>query len=115
MKDGSEIAGLPKEGFLKVGSQKTESLTGQQRTALIRKGNELFNAGEVERAKRIFLTTGYADGIIRVGDAYYKKRDPLEAFRMYWMAPAPDKRAEMIEKMALIVHRWLKEDGSRPQ
>ena len=104
------ISGIPKEGFIKVGRQTNTSLSGEQKTALIRKGNELFNAGQIDQAKRIFLTTGYTDGLVRVGDYYYKKQDLFEAIRMYWLAPAPDKKLLIVEQMASTVQRWLKED-----
>lgn len=105
------VAGIPEEGFLKVTRQKLVSLSDAQKAALIRKGNELFNAGKVEQAKRIFLTTGYTDGLVRVGDYYYKRLDLFEAIRMYWLAPAPDKKQLIVEQMASTVHRWLNEDG----
>lgn len=105
------IAGIPEEGFLKVARQDRAPLSGGQKTALIRKGNELFNAGKIDQAKRIFLTTGYTDGLVRVGDYYYKRQDLFEAIRMYWLAPAPDKKEMIVELMASTVHRWLKEDG----
>jgi len=107
-----ELSGIPKEGFIKVSSPKATSLSGKQKTALIRKGNELFNAGDYEGAKRIFLTTGYTDGIIRMGDHYFKAKEPLEALRMYWMAPAPDKKEMVLENMARVLHRWLREAKS---
>lgn len=109
------LAGIPREGFLKVGRKASTSLSGPQKAALIRKGNELFNAGHVEQAKRIFLTTGYADGITRLGDYYYQKRDLYEALRMYWLAPAPEKKDKIVEMMASTVHQWLNEDGGSPQ
>lgn len=105
----AEPAGIPKEGFIKVSSPKAAPLSGQQKTALIRKGNELFNAGDYEAAKRIFLTTGYTDGIIRMGDHYVKANEPLEALRMYWIAPAPDKKELILEGMSRVLHKWLKE------
>lgn len=105
------IAGIPKEGFIKTGRPKQANLTAQQKAALIRKGNELFNAGNLEQAKKVFLTTGYTDGIVRIGDYYYKKNELFEAFRMYWLAPAPDKKDLMISMMATTVQKWLKEDG----
>ncbi|HUZ17211.1 MAG TPA: hypothetical protein VMV68_02415 [Spirochaetia bacterium] len=110
MERRKEVAGIPPVGFLKIGNERNTSLTSAQKTALIRKGNEFFNAGDIERAKRIFLTTGYSDGLMRLGDHYFKSSDPLEAFRMYWLAPALDKKEMMVERMAAIVHRWLKED-----
>jgi hypothetical protein len=100
---------MPKEGFIKLTSEANRSLSGQQRTALIRKGNVLFNQGKVDMAKRIFLTAGYTDGLIRLGDYYYKRRQPLEAFRMYRLAPYKSSAEKMVEKMAMILRSWLKE------
>lgn len=105
------LAGIPKEGFIKVGRLAPTSLSGAQKAALIRKGNAMFNAGQVEQAKRIFLTIGYTDGLTRIGDHYFQKRDLFEAIRMYWLAPAPDKKKRIVEMMASTVHQWLKEDG----
>jgi hypothetical protein len=96
----------PDPGFQKV----TQApVTPQDRAALIRKGNQLFNEGRIDDAKRIFLTVGYGDGLIRLGDWYDKKKRPLEAFRMYWLASEPGKTQAMIEKMAAVVRMWLKE------
>ncbi len=104
------LKNIPKEGFLKVTKSPEQQLDNDKRIALIRKGNELFNRGEIELAKRIFITTGYSDGLIRIGDLYMEQNLPLEAFRMYYMAPYPKKVNEMLEKMAAIVRKWLKEE-----
>ncbi len=101
---------IPGEGFLKVGSKKNTDLTIEQKAALNRKGNELFNKKEFEKAKRIFLTTGYTDGIIRIGDYHYQNNEVLEAFRMYILAPAQDKKEMLIGKMAVVIQLWLKEE-----
>lgn len=100
----------PAPGFVKVAAERRQGLTPQQKTALIRKGNELFNGGNVLEAKRIFLTVGYSDGLIRVGDYHMSRSEPLEAFRMYWLAPDRAKSEPMIEKMAQIVQVWLRAD-----
>lgn len=100
---------LAAPGFLKTGSPPSRTVSSEQRTALVRKGNQLFNAGNVEQAKRVFLTTRYTDGIIRVGDYYMKNNKPLEAFRMYWLAPERRKSEQLIEKMAGVVRTWLEE------
>lgn len=102
------LKNIPHDGFIKLASQKIAALTAEQRVGLIRRGNEFFNKGEVEQAKRIFLTTGYSDGITRIGDYYYREKNYLEAFRMYAMAPAPTKKDSMIESMAMVVRHWLK-------
>lgn len=102
---------MPAEGFIKITDSRVKGLSSEQRTLLIRKGNEFFNAGNIEQAKRIFLTTGYSDGLIRVGDYCLEKNDPFEALRLYKLAPAPDKAEAIIEKMALAIRQWI--GGSR--
>lgn len=102
---------LAAPGFVKTASPSGPSLSAQQRTILIRKGNELFNAGNIEQAKRIFVTAHYTDGIIRIGDYHMKHSDPLEALRMYRLAPERAKSEYLIERMAGVVRSWLKESG----
>lgn len=98
-----------REGFLKTKRSDSSRISGSDKTALIRKGNEFFNGGDYEKAKRIFITTGYSDGLIRLGDYYAGKSEPLEAFRMYWMAPAPDKVDYYLERMSKVIKKWMKE------
>ena len=43
-------------------------IDGTQKVILNRKGNVLFNSGDIEGARRIFMTTGYTDGLVRIGD-----------------------------------------------
>ncbi len=101
----------PLSGFIKVSQDRRPTLSSEQRTQLVRKGNELFNAGKLAEARRIFLTAGYSDGLIRLGDHYYKKKQPLEAFKMYWQASASDRIDQMVEQMAGVVRQWLQEDA----
>ena len=101
------------EAFLKVSQKNLPPLTAQQKAVLVRKGNELFNGGKIEEAKRLFLTVGYSDGLIRLGDLYYKRNQPLEAFRMYWLAPDTRKRDMMVERMAAIIRKWLREGRTK--
>jgi hypothetical protein len=100
----------PLPGFVKVSAGNRPQLTKEQRATLIRRGNEFFNAGRYEDAKRIFLTVGYSDGLSRLGDLYQKRNEPLEAFRMYWQAPDRKKSEQMIEQMADVLRHWLAED-----
>ena len=58
-----------------------------QKAALNRKGNVLYNSGDIEGARRIFITTGYSDGLVRIGDHYNSKGRALDALKMYWIAP----------------------------
>jgi len=107
------IKGIPKEGFLKISLPEQARLSSNDRIALIRKGNELFNAGRIEDAKKIFITTRYGDGLTRIGDYYMGRKDQLEALRMYWIAPAPQKRERLVEKAAGIVRTWMMEGSSK--
>ncbi len=104
------LKAIPREGFLKVASQKRTDISASDRSVLIRRGNEMFNAGMFDQAKKVFLTTGYSDGIIRLGDHYYNQSDHMEALRMYWLAPAPEKVEQMIERMTSIIQGWMGED-----
>lgn len=102
---------LASPGFTKVGPDTGPQLTSQQRSAIIRKGNELFNAGRIDEAKRIFITARYSDGLIRLGDHYTRNNEHLEAFRMYWLAPERRKVDTLVERMAGVVRGWLEESN----
>lgn len=109
MKSDEVLRKLPQEGFLKVSRDRAVSLPDEKKVALIRKGNELFNQKQYDLAKRIFLTVGYTDGLIRLGDLYLQEKKPLEALRMYWLAPDARKVSAMIESSAKVIQNWLKE------
>lgn len=103
------LSQMPREGFLKTTVSVRKDLSPQQRVQLIRRGNEFYNKGDDEMAGRIFLTLGYKDGITRLGDRFYERGEPLEALRMYRAAGAEAKVSEMVEQMAQVVKKWLKE------
>jgi hypothetical protein len=109
MKWDEVLQKLPREGFLKVSRDQKVSLPDGTRIALIRKGNEAFNRQQYDLAKRIFLTAGYTDGLVRLGNHYLDQENPLEALRMYWLAPYPRKVDEIIAKSAEVIKKWLKE------
>ena len=101
------------EGFLKITVQKpagAAKLAESERVALIRKGNELYNLKKYDLARKIFVTTAYADGLIRLGDLYLKHSKPLEAFRMYLQAPDRKKVEAMLEKSGAVLRHWLSQD-----
>jgi hypothetical protein len=106
---------LPPGGFLKTSGEGTAALSREKRAALIRKGNELFNKGEMALAQKIFITTKYSDGLIRLGDHYVKGGRPLDALRVYWIAPAPVKAAALVEKIAQVMKQWLAEGKAETQ
>ena len=80
------------------------------KAVLNRKGNILFNNGEVEQARRIFMTTGYSDGLIRTGDHYSSKGLYMDALRMYWIAPDRNKAEPIIIRLSHIIQSLIKED-----
>lgn len=103
------LKSLPPEGFLKVTRPPAADVTSEQKVQLIRKGNELFAKGEWEAARKIFVSTHYSDGMIRLGDRYAQQKDYLSAFQMYKLAPAPDRAEAMILKLTAVLQNWLKE------
>ncbi|MDR2150292.1 MAG: hypothetical protein LBO67_05655 [Spirochaetaceae bacterium] len=99
------------QGFFKttVDGTARAMLDAAQKAALNRKGNVLYNAGDIEGARRIFLTTGYSDGIARIGDYYRSKGRQLDALRMYLIAPDRKKADAIIEKLASVIQTLLDE------
>lgn len=110
MKPDEALLKIPKEGFLKLTMERA-ALASETRSALVRRGNELLNQGKHELAKRIFLTTGYADGLVRLGEVYEKQGKALEAFRMYWLAKNRKKTDPAVEQMAAVLRHWLEDTG----
>jgi hypothetical protein len=98
------------QGLIKTVDCPIPGVESDRKVKLNRKGNELFNRGEVETARRIFQTTGYSDGLIRVGDRYLAERKPVDALKMYWLAKDERRTEELIGKMALVIQNLLNEE-----
>ncbi|MDR2481095.1 MAG: hypothetical protein LBD07_02220 [Spirochaetaceae bacterium] len=81
-----------------------------QKAALNRRGNALFNSGKIEDARRIFITTGYSDGLSRIGDYYKKKGSLIDALRMYWTAHDRKKSEEICMELSIFIKGLIKED-----
>ena len=90
------------------------AIDGADKATLNRKGNILFNSGDIEGARRVFLTTGYSDGLARVGDYYMSKGRSLDALRMYWIAPDRVKAEPIINQLAGIIQTLLSDEGNEP-
>ena len=97
-------------GFIKLTDFPVSGLSSEQKVLLNRKGNVLFNQGDIEGAKRIFVTTGYSDGLTRVGDNYFEKKEELNALKMYLLAHNKKKSDPLIEKIAGLVSIMLKDE-----
>jgi hypothetical protein len=98
---------LKEAGFLKA----VRPLPGDTKAALNRKGNELFNSGDIDAARRIFVTTGYSDGLIRIADLRMAEGDSVSAVKLYMAAGAKEKAAVIIEKMAQAISYLIEKDN----
>jgi hypothetical protein len=93
--------------FIKTAAR--PAMDSAQKAALNRRGNVLYNQGDIEGARRVFLTTGYSDGLVRVGDYYKSKGRFLDALRMYWMAPDKKKSEEIIVELSGLIRKLIRE------
>ncbi|MDR0785640.1 MAG: hypothetical protein LBE74_07150 [Treponema sp.] len=91
--------------FIKTSQQLP--ITSAQKVILNRKGNVLFNEGNIEGAKRVFLTTGYSDGLSRIGDYYKSQGKLLDALRMYWRAPDRNKAEIIIVQLSAVIKNLI--------
>jgi hypothetical protein len=81
------------------------------RAQLIREGNQAFNAGDIRKARELFLKTSYQDGLVRLGDHFmYDRRLPMLAFGYYKKAGRQDKVDEIFQRMVMALSEWLGKD-----
>lgn len=85
------------------------NITEKERVELIRKGNQLFNEGHIKKAGRIFETIKYVDGLIRIGDYYYKKRETIFALLYYQKAGYRVGMKQIISNIVNVFITWLRE------
>jgi hypothetical protein len=97
-----------------VKTAESPPINSAQKAALNRKGNVLYNSGDIEGARRIFLTTGYSDGLSRIGDYYKSRGRGLDALRMYWIAPDRTKSDPIIMKISTMVKDLIHEEEDHP-
>lgn len=98
------------EGLIKSTDAPRDDLEAASKVQLNRRGNELFNSGDIEGARRLFQTSGYSDGLIRVGDWYRDRNRSVEALKMYRLAHDDKRSGALIEKMAFVVQNLLHEE-----
>ncbi len=91
-------------------------MDSKERVELIRRGNELFNNGEINKAAALFVKTGYRDGLTRIADhLFYDKRQPLYALKYYRMVNRQDKVQEIFERMAFALGKLLGKETAPTQ
>ena len=78
------------------------------RSALIRKGNELFNQKDIDGAYRCYLTASYFGGIEKIADYYnfILKEDS----NLGGNVRAKQKLDKLSESVVKVLRKWLKED-----
>ena len=95
--------GSDSKHFIKVTENALTPLSSEQKVVLNRRGNQLFNEGFINEAQRIFVTTGYSDGLTRVGDYYIAHDNTLEALRMYCLAKNKRKSDPIIDSLVRLI------------
>ncbi|HNZ26977.1 MAG TPA: hypothetical protein PLG34_10725 [Spirochaetota bacterium] len=96
--------------MIKKGNDKKRTVDSKTRVQLIRKGNEFFTEGNIPAAEKIFLTTDYKDGLVRLGDYYMGKSDIEKACDMYFKSENSSKIEEFCKYSAKVIQKWLKDD-----
>ncbi|MCR5698256.1 MAG: hypothetical protein K6G52_01315 [Treponemataceae bacterium] len=96
--------------FIRLTDNSSSNLTAEQKVILNRKGNELFNEGKINEARKLFITTGYSDGLTRCGDVEAKQNRELEALKLYWLAHNKRKSEPLIDKISTLISLLLKEE-----
>ncbi len=85
-------------------------IDSETRAALIRKGNECMNRGDIDMAERIFVTACYADGLKRLAEYHFRKKKNIKkAVELYRLAGGKEEEA-MYELIAMGIKRLLAED-----
>ena len=97
------------EGFIKVTDNPVAGLTPEQKVILNRKANAMFNNGNIEDARRIFITTGYSDGLTRVGNYYMEKNQSLKALKVYYLAHNNRGTQPIYETIAKVIENLINE------
>ena len=92
------------------------------RSALVRKGNELFNQNDIEGAYRCYLTASYYGGIEKVADYYnFEKKNFIKAMQLYKFIMKEDsnlggnirakqKLDKLSESVVKVLRKWLNKD-----
>lgn len=94
--------------FIKSSDLPSGTLSIQQKALLNRKANIFFNEGNYQAAQRIYITTGYSDGLTRIGDILYKKGEILAAFKQYLLARNKQKSEIILVQLANLISKIIK-------
>lgn len=109
MKDLKILTENPSRGgFIKTSDEPNKTLDSQQKAVLNRKANMFFNEGDFLSAQRIYITTGYSDGLSRIAEKYKENNKELDALKFYWLAHNKRGSEPIIEKLAQLITNIIK-------
>lgn len=108
--DNAIFENFPDDGLIKTVDEPNAELTSEQKAQLNRRGNMLFNQGDIETSRRIFQTTGYSDGLRRVGESYLEAKRPVDALKMFKLSHDEARSAELIGIAALAIRKMLEQE-----
>ena len=98
------------------------SIDDKTKSALIRKGNELFNERKIEEAYRCYLTASYFGGIEKIADYYnFEGKNFIKAMQLYKFILKEDsnlggnirakqKLDALSQSVAKVLQKWLNDD-----
>lgn len=98
------------------------SIDDKTKSALIRKGNELFNERKIEEAYRCYLTASYFGGIEKIADYYnFESKNFIKAIQLYKFILKEDsnlggnirakqKLDTLSQSVAKVLQKWLNDD-----
>lgn len=98
------------------------SIDDKTKSALIRKGNELFNERKIEEAYRCYLTASYFGGIEKIADYYnFESKNFIKAMQLYKFILKEDsnlggnirakqKLDTLSQSVAKVLQKWLNDD-----
>lgn len=98
------------------------SIDDKTKSALIRKGNELFNERKIEEAYRCYLTASYFGGIEKIADYYnFESKNFMKAMQLYKFILKEDsnlggnirakqKLYTLSQSIAKVLQKWLNDD-----
>lgn len=104
-----QLKNFPEGSLIKTVDEPNKNLSPSEKVQLNRRGNTLFNTGELETARRIFQTTGYSDGLNRIGETYLSQRKPVDALKMFKLAHDEGRSNELIAKAAQAIRKMLED------
>jgi len=107
--DQTIFQNFPDDGLIKTVDEPNGELSSEQKAQLNRRGNAIFNKGDIETARRIFQTTGYSDGLMRVGESYLSAGQPVDALKMFKLSHDQTRSAKLVERAAQAIRKMLTE------